>query len=66
MQYLVVMSLGLMLLYNGCASKHIPMPEPVIGVDIVQLNKGDIVQFNGTEFSPFYLNEYLQWKNDSP
>jgi hypothetical protein len=34
----------------------------VVGVDIMALHKGDIAQFNGTEFSPFYLNEYLQYK----
>lgn len=55
-----------MLLLANCASKHIATlpPAPVVGVDIVELHKGDVVQFNGTEFSPFYLNQYLQWKNN--
>lgn len=46
----------------ACAVKHVAMPQPVIGVDIIQVNKGDVAQFNGTEFSPYYLNQYLQWK----
>lgn len=59
----VGMYLGSIVLFSSCASKHISKaPAPVIGVDIVELHKDDIVQFNGTEFSPFYLNEYLQWK----
>lgn len=58
-----VMCLGLIVLFSSCAAKHLPLPAPVIGVDIANMNKGDIAQFNGIEFSPFYLNEYLQWKS---
>ena len=69
MQSLRVMLAGLMLLsvtlVSSCSCQHIATlpPAPVVGVDIAQVKKGDIVPFNGTEFSPFYLNEYLQWKN---
>lgn len=65
MRLALVMLVLSTLLLGSCAAKKISAlpPAPVIGVDIIQLNKGDIAQFNGTEFSPFYLNEYLQWKN---
>jgi hypothetical protein len=62
MRYSAVMYLALMLLFSGCASKHLP-PAPVIGVDIAQVEKGADAPFNGTLFSPFYLEEYLQWKD---
>lgn len=38
------------------------MPEPIYGVDIAKLNKGDPAPFDGTEFSPSYLTWYLEWK----
>lgn len=46
---------------GGCAAKHITMPDPVIGVDIAEVTQGQPAPFNGTVFSPAYLNEYLQW-----
>lgn len=46
----------------SCAAKHLPMPEPVYGVDIVNLTVNQEAPFNGVEMSPFYLNSYLQWK----
>lgn len=47
----------------GCAAKKIkPMPEPIYGKDIVDLRQGQIAPFDGAEFSPFYLNSYLEWK----
>ncbi len=63
MQLLRVIFLGSIVLLTACAVKHIQAPAPIIGVDIIELHKGDIVQFNGIEFSPFYLNQYLQWKS---
>ena len=58
---ILVVSMGLL---GACAANKVATlpPAPVVGVDIAHLNKGDVAQFNGTEFSPFYLNEYLQWK----
>ena len=61
MRYTAVMCLGSMLLFSSCA--HKPAPAPVIGVDIMSVKAGDKVLFDGTLFSPFYLNEYLQWKD---
>lgn len=55
------MFLGSMLLLTGCAVNN--PPAPVVGVDIAQVKKGDAAPFSGTIFSPFYLNEYLQWKD---
>ena len=54
-----------MLLLGACAANKIATlpPAPIVGVDIAQINKGETAQFNGTEFSPAYLNEYLQWKS---
>ena len=52
-----------MLWLGACSAKHLP-PQPITGMDIQFLHKGDIVPFNGVEFSPYYLNEYLQWKNN--
>lgn len=46
----------------GCAAKHIPLPMPVAGIDIAIVKSGQTVPFNGTLFSPSYLNNYLQWK----
>lgn len=54
--------LALTVLFSSCAAKHLPMPEPVAGVDIIELTNGQTAPFSGTEFSPYYLNEYLQWK----
>lgn len=61
MQYLAVMCLALTVLFSSCASKHLPMPDPVVGVDIAEVVEGQPAPFNGTVFSPTYLNEYLQW-----
>lgn len=61
MQLPAVIFLGLTALFSSCAAKHLA-PAPVVGVDIVALHKGDSAPFEGTEFSPFYLNEYLQYK----
>ncbi len=47
---------GLTLLLQGCVNR--PTPPPLDGVDIYDgKNKGDIC------FTPFYLNNYLQWKS---
>lgn len=62
MPLLLVILVVLMPLLWGCASKHFP-PAPVDGIDIIYLNKGQVAPFNGVEMSPFYLNEYLQWKS---
>lgn len=61
MRFIVVTFLVLIPLFSSCA--HKPAPAPVIGVDIMQVKAGDKVIFDGTLFSPFYLNEYLQWKD---
>lgn len=45
----------------GCAAKHISMPNPVVGVDIAQVEKGQPSPINGIVFSQYYLNQYLQW-----
>lgn len=50
-----------MLLLGACAAKHLP-PAPVAGIDIAQVSTGQTVPFNGILMSPYYLNEYLQWK----
>lgn len=63
MRYLVVTLAVLMPLLCGCANKR-PMPMPVVGVDIATVQKGEICPITGTVFSPFYLNEFLQWKED--
>lgn len=46
---------------GACATKHLPVPDPIVGVDIAEVTAGQQVPFNGTIFSPRYLNEYLQW-----
>ena len=61
MRFIAVMLLASTVLFSSCA--HRPAPAPVIGVDIMQVKTGDKVIFDGTLFSPFYLNEYLQWKD---
>lgn len=61
MRYILAILLVYTLLLTGCASKRAPVP--VIGVDIMSVKAGDKVIFDGTLFSPFYLNEYLQWKD---
>lgn len=45
----------------NCAGKISP-PSPVLGVDIVSIKKGENAPFSGTLFSPFYLKNYLEWK----
>jgi hypothetical protein len=62
-QFSLVMFLALTLSFSGCASKRIPLPAPVYGVDIVAVEKGSPAPFSGTLFSPFYLDNYLQWKD---
>lgn len=57
-----LLMLLLIVFVSSCAAKHILMPMPVVGIDIVEVNKGDTVPFNGTLFSPEYLTSYLQWK----
>ena len=64
MRLLQVIFLGSIVLFSSCAAKHLS-PAPVIGVDIIQLKKGDAAPFNGIEFSPAYLDDYLQWKNSN-
>lgn len=61
MRLIAVMCLALIPLFSSCAHRH--APAPVIGVDIMQVKAGDKCVFDGTLFSPFYLNEYLQWKD---
>ena len=61
MRYTAVILLAYILSSTACAVRH--PPAPVIGVDIMQVKAGDKVIFDGTLFSPFYLNEYLQWKD---
>ena len=56
-----VMLVALTALLTSCAVKHLA-PAPVVGIDIAQVSQGQIAPFNGTLFSPYYLNEYLQWK----
>ena len=60
MRYTAVILVGLTLLFSGCITSR--PPAPVLGEDIAQVKKGGVVPFSGTIFSPFYLNEYLQWK----
>lgn len=72
MRSLQVMSLGLIVLLTSCASKHIPFPDAVYGVDIQKVIKnanGDFIPVNleetnydGMYFSKDYLNDYLQYK----
>lgn len=58
-----VMLAGSIMSFNGCAAgKHEPLPEPVYGRDIVQLAKDVPAPFEGTLFSNFYLQKYLEWK----
>jgi hypothetical protein len=56
----LVMLAVYMIVLIGCAANN--PPAPVIGADIAQVKKGDIAPFNGTIFSPFYLDKYLEWK----
>lgn len=62
MLWLVGTFLTSTVLLTSCAAKHLPMPEPVYGVDIIKLATNEAAPFNGVEMSPFYLNSYLQWK----
>ena len=57
---LLVILAGSTLGLTGCVSTN--PPAPVIGVDIVQVKKGEVAPFSGTIFSPFYLDRYLEWK----
>lgn len=57
----VVIFLVSIVLFSSCAAKHLP-PAPIVGVDIAEVSEGQTVPFNGTLFSPAYLNDYLQWK----
>lgn len=51
-----------MMWLGSCAAKHMPMPIPVVGIDVANVSSGQIVPFNGILMSPMYLNKYLQWK----
>lgn len=65
MRLLQVVFLGFMLsltLY-GCASTK-PTANPVLGLDLVRVEKGEPAPISGTLFSDFYLERYLQWKQD--
>ncbi len=62
MRYLLGTLAILTLLSSGCGAKHVPMPEPVYGKDIINMEIGNPAPFKGIEFSPGYLNDYLQWK----
>lgn len=44
----------------GCAASN--PPSPVYGVDILAIEKGVPAPYNGTLFSDFYLDKYLEWK----
>lgn len=61
MRYTLAISVAYIVLLTGCAHKS--PPSPVIGVDIISVSKGDSAPFTGTLFSPFYLDNYLQWKD---
>ncbi len=50
------------LLSSGCAAKHAPFPEPLVGVDMANVSKGDASPFSGVLLSPAYFQNYLQWK----
>lgn len=66
MLFRLVILAALTILFSSCGiNKKVinePMPEPIYGVDIAKLNKGDPAPFDGTEFSPSYLTWYLEWK----
>lgn len=71
MLWQVVMSVVLMTSSIGCAAKHIPLPSPVYGQDIVKIKINadsyskvtiDSKDFDGWFFSKFYTDSYLQWK----
>lgn len=64
MPWQAVIFLVLMPLLGSCAARHLS-PSPVIGIDLQQMKKGDIANFDGTLMSPMYLNDYLQWKSNS-
>lgn len=65
MPLLLVTLVALMGSSINCAAKHMsPMPEPIYGKDIIRVSENQVVPFNGTLFSDFYLNSYLQWKDD--
>lgn len=61
MRFIRVIFLACILSSTACGVRH--PPAPVVGVDIIQVKAGDKAPFDGTIFSPFYLNEYLQWKD---
>lgn len=62
MPLIVVIFLLLTIWSTSCAVKHLPLPSPVIGLDITTIKKGEISPFDGTLFSNRYLDDYLQWR----
>lgn len=71
MRLLPVIYLALIVLCSSCAAKHLPLPEPVYGVDIQKVTRSfggfislnnDANSYDGIFFSNEYLNDYLQWK----
>jgi hypothetical protein len=60
MRLLQVIFLGSMLSLIGCATKI--TANPVLGMDMVRVEKGQPAPISGTLFSDFYLERYLQWK----
>ncbi len=68
---MVILAVSTVLLAS-CGSKHLNAlpPAPVSCIDIARIINGVEVgcegspRVNGTSFSDFYLNEYLQWKSN--
>lgn len=54
--------LGSIVLCSSCAAKHLPFPEPLLGVDMTTVLAGQPVPFNGILVSPSYFENYMQWK----
>ena len=57
-----ILGILVVLALSSCAFGNKLPPAPVYGVDIQQVQKGEVAPFSGTIFSPFYLDQYLQWK----
>jgi hypothetical protein len=52
------MLVGLIMLSSGCAGKRL---SPIVGKDIIRVNKGDTCPISGTLFSDYYLKQYLKF-----
>lgn len=52
----------LIVFVTSCAAKKEPFPEPLIGIDLENVSKGDKVPFDGILMSPSYFQNYMQWK----